>query len=103
MNDVDSVTQAANEMYANTEIAQERPAALLLGGVAINLAVIAEAITKIIDKNPDPTKPANLRDLTDEEKRVVEALRKGDLALVPYRRQDDMEYVYAVEGTIKAR
>lgn len=44
---------------------------------------IATAVEKIMAASPDPKKPLNLRDLTDDERQVIEALRDGKLALIP--------------------
>lgn len=60
------------------------PLTVLLGGVLIDLNRIANTVEKLMQSNPDPTKPMSLRDLTEGEKHVVEALRKGDLKVIPY-------------------
>lgn len=62
---------AGRETYTN----------LLLGGAAINLAIIAQGVAKLMIANPDPTAPMTLRDLSPEERTAVEALRNGDLKL----------------------
>lgn len=93
MNTPDEVRAIAETMAAGTSDSQENLGALLLGGAAINLAIIADAVTKLVEKNPDPLKPVSLRDLSPEERTVVEALRAGDLLVVPG------DNVATVEGT----
>lgn len=86
MNSVEDMKKAAFEtqMAARADNHNDEAAAILLGGAAINLAVIAEAITKLqADMTGKPKDaPLNLRDLTEEERRVVIALRDGNLAIV---------------------
>ena len=42
------------------------------------LQTIATAVEKIAAASPDPKKPINLRDLTDEEREIIEGLRAGE-------------------------
>jgi hypothetical protein len=58
--------------------------ALLLGGAAINLARIADAVEKLVKDNPDPLAPTSLRSLTTEERAIIEALRGGLIQVTRY-------------------
>lgn len=85
MNKPDEVRKIATELAEGVGlggIETEHNSLLLLGGAAINLALIAEAVAKLVDKNPDPTKPVSLRDLSPDECKTIEALRSGDFVVV---------------------
>jgi hypothetical protein len=62
---------------------------------------IATAVEKIA-ASPDPKKPLNLRDLTDDERKVIEALRDGTLTLVPKERfvPSGRQTTYIITGEI---
>lgn len=79
----------------------ERNASLLLGGAAINLARIADAVQKLMKDNPDPTAPTSLRSLTAEERAVIEALRAGDMELVTFHTDGKANPGYIVNGVIE--
>jgi hypothetical protein len=82
MNDIDSVKDNAHRLVAATDGGDETIGALLLGGAAINLAIIANAVSKLVEKNPDPLAPVSLRDLSPEERETLEALRSGEFVVV---------------------
>jgi len=85
MNTVDEVTANAQDLAQDANSGIERTSALLLGGAAINLAIIAEAIPKLLASNPDPKAPLSLRELSKEERETIEALRSGSFVVVPKR------------------
>lgn len=82
---------AGRETYTN----------LLLGGAAINLAIIAQGVAKLMVANPDPKAPMTLRDLTPEEARVVDALRAGDLKVVAQRDPGQHRTTGVINGSFR--
>ncbi len=102
MHTIKEVSTNAQLAVAACDDEYERVGALLLGGAAINLAIIADAVVKLqADMTGKPKDaPLNLRDLTDEERRVVEALRAGDLTVEPIRAFDKRVDGFVITGGV---
>lgn len=107
MNTVDEAKAAAlaTALAAKEGTHNDEAAALLLGGAAINLAIIADAVSKLqAGMNGKPKDaPLNLRDLTDEERRVIEALRVGDLKVVRHNVHGREDQGITVDGAIEPK
>lgn len=73
----ETITNAANAVAGD-----EAAVTALFGSAAINLAIIAEAVSKLQHSNPDPTKPLSLRDLDPTEISAIEKLRTGNFKVV---------------------
>lgn len=90
-----TVTDVANNLLnaveSDDEKAAMRHAIILLGGAAINLETIANAVEKLSNFNLTrigdvvfgSTEQTTGLDLTPEETETIEALRRGDIMVVP--------------------